>query len=482
MISDKEVPIPDGQFTFTAIKEDIIIEASSEDGDSLKEIYDNGLRIGNDDWQWDDENKSFVYQHNEESSYPMFISLNKFDTYTHRVTLSSTSSDNDIISVVIAYDKNTDSNLSILIGNGGIKVNSINNTGVAIASIVLNYKSGYTITGDYIINSKQIGDGNRWSETSNGVTVLIKRNENNIKIWINYNTPNIWEQEEKDGVKDIYPTEEPDFNFNLNDYSELSMFTNTKNNYGYGCFSQPLSMYRNVYFIGNGTSSAIIGHSNISEQSNISINIPSLSTIKDKNIKAYFRYDLNGQTITVPIPFIFKTNDGNITAIQLKNINGIYYIETNMINILPQYITQDNFYNNDTIIIADSKLITYDEYIYYQKNKPLCLIDSESKNNFVKNLLLDNQTYYIQGEKSFDGDILDNNRNVMSYFDWDTGQPTSKTDGWFDCIFINKNKKWELSNIYDKRGMILEYKLNRLSNYFNNPRIYYQVFGTQEVT
>ena len=138
--------------------------------------------------------------------------------------------------------------------------------------------------------------------------------------------------------------------------------------------------------------------------------------------------------------------------------------------------------DTNTIIIADSKLITYDEYIYYQKNKPLCLIDSESKNNFVKNLLLDNQTYYIQGEKSFDGDILDNNRNVMSYFDWDTGQPTSKTDGWFDCIFINKNKKWELSNIYDKRGMILEYKLNRLSNYFNNPRIYYQVFGTQEVT
>ena len=70
----------------------------------------------------------------------------------------------------------------------------------------------------------------------------------------------------------------------------------------------------------------------------------------------------------------------------------------------------------------------------------------------------------------------------MSYFDWDTGQPSSKTNEWFDCIFINKNKKWELSNIYNKRGMILEYKLNRLSNYFNNPRIYYQVFGTQEVT
>ena len=67
----------------------------------------------------------------------------------------------------------------------------------------------------------------------------------------------------------------------------------------------------------------------------------------------------------------------------------------------------------------------------------------------------------------------------MSYFDWDTDQPTL---GMYDCIYINENQKWAISDGYDEHYSILEYKLNRLSNYFKNPRIYYQIFGTQEVT
>lgn len=476
MISDGEIAIPNGDFDFATVVEETIIEASSEEEDSLKDIYDNGLRLGNDDWQWDDTNKSFVYQHNEQSSYPMFASLNKFSKYTHRVTLSSEDSDDDCISVIIAYDENTGSHLSLLISSGGVRPSSISE---ASAGVVLNYTGNYYMNGDLTIGIKEIGQYSGWNHVTNGATVLIKRNNNNIKIWINYNNPNAWIPEEKNGVKDIYPTEEPDFDFNLNDYPELSMFVDTKSNYGYGCFSQSLSTYRDVFFIGNGTSSSTeLGHSNVFEHSDISINMPSDTSIKAKQVKTYFRYDINGQTITAPIPFIFKTEDGNIAVIQLKHTDNNYFIETNMINVIPSYITQDNFYDSNTIIAIGTNKISYDYYKY--NNVPLCLIDSEHKNNFVKQFLK-NKTYLIQGTRnSFEDNIfIDGNSNPMTYYDWDVGQPTVSM---YDTICINENQKWEVTDGFNKHFPVYEYKLKYLSDYFQNPRIYYQIFGIQEVT
>ena len=330
-----------------------------------------------------------------------------------------------------------------------------------------------------------MGSSNGWNNITNGVTVLVKRNENNIKIWINFNKPNTWFPKEVDGLKDIYPTETPDFEFNLNDYPKLSMFVDTKSNYGYGCYSQDKATYRDVFFIGNGsTSTTKVGHTNVSEENNIAINLPTLDTgIEIKQAKTYFRYDLDGKTITVPIPFIFKTEDGNIAAIQLKHTDNNYFIETNMINVIPSYITQDNFYDSNTIIAIGTEKISYDEYINKTTDNILCLINSQNKNNFVSNLLTPGNTFYIQGEKiAFVGetDFRDNQGNVLSYYNWDSGQPIS--NGYLDCICINENAKWETSDIYTKRNMIFEYKLKRLSDYFQNPRIYYQIFGTQEVT
>lgn len=474
LISDGEIAIPDGQFQFTSVIDDTIIEASSEDGDSLKDIYDNGLRLGIDDWAWDDVNKSFVYQQNVQSTYPMFISLNKFSKYTHRVTLSSTDGDDDLISVVIAYDEDTGNHLSLLVASGGINPSGVSG---AAASIVLNYTGNYNMAGDLTIDSKQIGSSSGWDNITNGVTVLVKRNENNIKIWINHNNPNTWLPEEVNGLKDIYPTETPDFEFNLSDYSELSMFVDTKSNYGYGCYSQDKATYRDVFFIGNGsTSSTEVGHANVSEENNIAINLPSGTGIKIEQAKTYFRYDLDGKTITVPIPFIFKTEDGNMAAIQLRYANSCYFIETNMINIVPSYISQDNFYDATTIIATDETLKPYNEL------QNLCLIDSQTKNNFVKSLLKDNKEYYVQGYNfSPDGnDFVDENNQLMTYFDWDTGQPV--LNGITNIIYINTDKKWTTGDLIEKRGAIYEYKLNRLSHYFKNPRIYYQIFGTQEVT
>ena len=81
---------------------------------------------------------------------------------------------------------------------------------------------------------------------------------------------------------------------------------------------------------------------------------------------------------------------------------------------------------------------------------------------------------------SFDGDnFYDNNGNELTYFDWDTNEPNL-----FYCnnaIIINKNQKWATIEYNEKHGAILEYNIKRLSDYFQNPRIYYQVLGMQEV-
>ena len=61
----------------------------------------------------------------------MFISLNKFSEYTHRVTLKSDDPDNDLISVVITYDSDTNSHLSLLLCTGGLWCNSISNKTIA---------------------------------------------------------------------------------------------------------------------------------------------------------------------------------------------------------------------------------------------------------------------------------------------------------------------------------------------------------------
>ena len=148
-----------------------------------------------------------------------------------------------------------------------------------------------------------------------------------------------------------------------------------------------------------------------------------------------------------------------------------------MINVIPSYITQDNFYNDTTIISTDETLRPYNEL------QNLCLIDSQAKNNFVKSLLKDDKTYLIQGTRFEldDGDnFYDNNGNELTYFDWDTNEPNLFY--YNNAIIINKNQKWATIEYNEKHGAILEYNIKRLSDYFQNPRIYYQVFGIQEVT
>ena len=224
----------------------------------------------------------------------------------------------------------------------------------------------------------------------------------------------------------------------------------------------------------------ILGHSMISEDINKEITLSNINNVK---IKGYFVYDLNGDTIKVPLPFIFKSD--NITIfVQLKYNNTMrkYFIEAHTINNIQSYITNDNFYNDDTIIVLSTEKIYAGMSQNYNDIMTACLIDSQSKNDFVSLLISgSSDTYYIQGIKYIgESNFKDINGNTLSYFNWDAGEPSSSINEMYDTIYINENKKWAISDEYEQRYAVLEYHLKRLSNYFNNPRIYYQAFKMQQ--
>jgi hypothetical protein len=482
IIGDGEIPITDGDISFNPVQE--TTEAGSGYGDSLEKIYEEGLRLGNDDWQWDEVLQAFVYQHNEESSHPMFISLSKYDTYTHRVTLASDNADNDCISVVLAYNEDTGDHLSLVIGNGGANASGL--TG-ATANVILNYSGNYNMSGDFVVDAVNIGAGQGWSSTTKGVPVLIKKEQNNIKIWILYNTPHSWEPVEVDGIKNIYPTETPTFDFSLEDYPELNMFTNRECNYGYGCFSQPKATYKDVYFI--STSTEPYGYTNITESKTIqhTISASVLNGTANHKMKLFFRYSKDGKEYSIPLPFNFKDSNNNHTVIQgAFTEDGKIVITTNFINKVQLYAEASNRYDADTIIVAScakpNSILQHKELLAKERCS-IAFVDSVAKNNFIKNLLLQGKQYYIEGYCFIPDGLTfyrDDGITPLTYTDWDTGEPN--LFGLSSYIKYNQNKKWATADGPSERiGYIAEYKIQRLNQYFENPRIYYQVLGNKEV-
>lgn len=490
VMADGEIALTAGTFSITPVEESVIINASSEEGDSLKTIFDEGLRLNDTGyWSWNTTNNSFEYTYNEQTTYPMFISLAKFDKYTHKVLLSSVDEDDDCISVVLAYDEETGNHLSLLCSNYSVAPSAA--TRGAHAAVVLNYPGSYTMEGDLVVDWKKLAETSSYAgwNTITGMYCLIKRDGNNFKIWVSYNADPGWPVTETNGIKEIIPETDPDFDFNMTDYPELACFCDKKCGYGYGTFSQPYSTYKEVFVTGNASvSSESFGHTNINEIGTAHKKIYATTWNKIKNPKArfYFKYEQNGEEIVSPLPYCFTQEDGHLCVIQaICDESGNLDIQTNLVNNFPVYITEANYYDDKTIIAATNAVP--DGYNNIQERllnvgSNLCLIDSAAKNAFVLSLLKDNVEYYIQGVKRlFESEFVDSDENPLTYFDWDAGQPVETYSD--TAIKININKKWEAEDdIGNKLGYVAECKLKRLTDYFTNPRIYYQILGTQEVT
>ena len=228
-----------------------------------------------------------------------------------------------------------------------------------------------------------------------------------------------------------------------------------------------------------------IDETNINEQRTVYHQFTNyvLDEIQNIRVKLYFRYESNGNTINTQLPFVFKTDDGrHIYVYGEYTDSGQITVKSNCVIIIPATVTSDNFYDDQTVIICNDSSI---DMFYFTTIKlknmdcTICKIDSSEKDLFVNGLLTTGKEYLIDGERSFiDNQYYDSNGNVMTYFNWTDNNPDMSEP---TINIVTSNGKWKSVSCANEYGYVAEYKVKRLSDYFNNPRIYYQVLGNKEV-
>ena len=514
LAEEGEIPIPDGTVELSAeYSQDI--SAGDGDSSSLEAIYNNGNMLGDENWLWDATTSSFVYQAND-YSYSMFLSQNAYQDYTHRVVLKSSASDNDIISVVLAYDKDTNSHLSLVCATGGLK-NSITGTSTTCAAVVKNFYDGMTGNAWTTINPignlyYKLADVNKnWNAITNGISVLVKRTGNTFKIWALYNQVHNWHVTNANNRMDIATSTAPIIEFNLTDYPDLHVFADKACQYGYGCFSQDKSTYADVFYyapLDTGGIGDIQGHTTvyrILDMSHSPVTGGLAETLNGNTGKAklFFRYDEDEEqvdgsvvtkTITVPFPIIMlKENKTSIIMQDTCFNDGSFDCKINVMHTVPDYLTPDNIYNNKEIVLASTNRMYFSDLITKIRSlsQPysLCLIEDQSKFDFVQNLLKDDEMYFFQalyrlspsGTEERPYEWIDDTMQPLPFFDWASGHPVEEG---IMTAFLQKEATWKMYSDYlhggEARGCVVQCPIKHLSDYFKNPRIYYQIYGEKE--
>lgn len=454
-ITDGWIPLHDGKPVLNQ-KEDTGTTAGNGDGDSLQKIFNEGIRMGNDDWIWDNSMQSFVYQHNEENSYPLFLSLSKFQDYTHRVTLASSNADNDGIGIILAYDESTGNHLSLIVHTGGLS------SAFPQAGIVFNYvEPGYSSSSGYYLRPVDntllqgiASTGSGWNALTDGVSVLIKRKGNNIKIWLKYNQPHGWTVVDKD----IEVTDTPLFDFNLEDYPDLACFMDKECKYGYGCFSQPKATFLDVFFASYTNYMEPFGETIIDQQTHEAAAVPAdkMNNVESGRIKMWFCHDKpDGTTERFPLPYLFLTENNSWGVIQgTYDDNSNIDISVNITVPVSGLITSKHFYDNRTIIVPiGAKEIHWGNVL---DNNICNIYNNSGKLNFIKSLIKQDTDYWILNTSMTTNDIF--GEFLYDYLDIINNGTLRQSDKDYCCY-------------------ISEYKIKYLSEYFTNPRIYYQVYG-----
>ena len=225
-------------------------------GETLEEIYQNGIRFSHysnswsnmyssdeaNAWYWDDDKQSFIQPQNT-SYFNGFITQNFYDYYTHTVQLCSTDGDNDVNGVVIAFVFDENGNPHTLtalcerVGWAGI-----NNWALVydfyLPDQQVLFRTGNGVNGIAPNNAGSSG----WNNISNGITVRTTKYRNIITAACSdWNSTVI--------------NEDTMITIDLNDYSWGYLFKGNVR-YGYCNLSQAYSFFQNIEFISENTASA----------------------------------------------------------------------------------------------------------------------------------------------------------------------------------------------------------------------------------
>lgn len=186
-------------------------------------------------WRYDAATKKVICTINS-ATHIGFISREKYDTYVHECTLKSSSSDNDMIGVVIAFakDSNGREHTLTLVRNASIE-GHVQVPGASSFQWGIVYNFGRSDA--KLIASKPInGDVNTpWSSIPNGIRVRIERKNNSIKAYTS-----------KMNESSLLDSSILEADLST---SQLKIFSGEKS-YGYSCLSQDASTFEDIKFVG----------------------------------------------------------------------------------------------------------------------------------------------------------------------------------------------------------------------------------------
>ena len=216
---------------------------SSDNGDTMKDMYDNSSVIGivndniniysgtdkTDRWTYDNTLGTFKCNVND-SEHLMFLSSNKYKNYIHEVTLASDNVDNDVITIILAAIEEENFYITITL-NISTGLDSFTNNPHNMCVI---FAYG-TSSQEEIAYDNTFNIDTSWNNI-NGIRIRIERNESKFKIYrSNTNSTSI--------------NNIPCIEFDLKNYNYSDKFLESTK-YGYGCFSQKDSKFLDVNFIG----------------------------------------------------------------------------------------------------------------------------------------------------------------------------------------------------------------------------------------
>ena len=481
----------------------------------LRHFFDHSVSIGrndNDFWVWDETSHSFYSTINDNIYYNMRISNEAYQNYTLMTTMKSTSTDNDIISIVLTYDDATQSDLSLLITPGCFRSQDANGNmqipasfdSHPVAIITKNFRpdeinlnstlEGTTFACPIVFDNicTPLGTtASNWDDLDIGVRVIVKRINNIFKIYIRYNADysDLSLSPSGQGIDiDGYPNIE----INMEHYRDLSIFCNHPCKYGFGCFSQD-----NVFFLDNWFA-PYSEYIPIGDAEGISLLCShSKKTVffeKDAQIE-YIRYfleyeteyidsnsEVNTETVRIPGPIMLSPETGILYTIQSSFIDNEISFDINAISALNEYVHDFWIYNKKKIILPIEYKLSYDrikELLVQYPSLKLFTLTTSGEIEFLKSIITPNNIYCIDGQRQ--APMWYNSENQQMFIDHvllqDTNYfiPEDSLEG--NALCISKAGLSTLTTYVDnERSFIVEYKIPQINKYFVNPRIYYQIY------
>lgn len=247
--------------------------------ESLKELFDNGIRFSHNDtenynnlkepndangWMWD-TTKNTIKQPLTSTTYNGIVSKELYDSYELLATLKSDGTENNANGIVLGYiydDNNHVHTLSVMLQKGGDLHLSYR------FAIIYNFRlPDETLVMSYNLQNYQNG----WDKVPNGITLYINKNENKFKV-----SSSVWGYNNQ--ITDIENANaipfEHTFDIDLNNYAWGSYFKD-KVHYGYSNLAQPESYITNIIFQSNSYRSPkdLLAKVKISKETNNEIKV-----------------------------------------------------------------------------------------------------------------------------------------------------------------------------------------------------------------